>query len=426
MTAPRLDALLDDMLPRADGARLRELVQLLSSIPSPWGHERRAAEAVADWIAKTAVAVRGGVDGLSDERANVVLDAGDGPRRLVLCSHLDTSLSGLPSRDEPLTGRGDAPAGLDGDGDLLIGPGLAVARGPAAAATIGYLAAVAALERAGQAHRSSLLLAAGGTHHRHTATERSDPPAEFGMGVRHALARGLAPDAVVIAKAGPPAILHEEPGSAYVDVVLRGRLLPAMSRSDDDGGMLSHLSTVLDAFERWRAAFVARPAAGQVGREAAVGAVIAGSPEKCDMLPAVARLSAYLVLGHGDDATVLAAELERAIGSALPSNGAVGVSVNAGPWVRAGHTPPEAPVVRAASAATGLDAAVERWRGSTDGAVFRAAGIDTVRWGPTITADADDPRLDRVELADLVAAARSYGEIVVRYAIGASSASPAG
>jgi hypothetical protein len=49
--------------------------------------------------------------------------------------------------------------------------------------------------------------------------------------------------------------------------------------------------------------------------------------------------------------------------------------------------------------------------------VFRAAGIDTVRWGPAISADPEDPRIDRVELADLVAAARAYGEIVVRYAI---------
>jgi hypothetical protein len=73
--------------------------------------------------------------------------------------------------------------------------------------------------------------------------------------------------------------------------------------------------------------------------------------------------------------------------------------------------------VTAARAATGLGTDIVGWRGSTDGAVFRAAGIDTVRWGPTITSDPDDPRIDRVGLADLVAAARTYGEIVVRYAI---------
>jgi acetylornithine deacetylase/succinyl-diaminopimelate desuccinylase-like protein len=130
----------------------------------------------------------------------------------------------------------------------------------------------------------------------------------------------------------------------------------------------------------------------------------------------VARLCAYVVLGHGDDVAQLAAELEETINDALPADVSVRVAVAVGPWVPAGRTPADAPVVRAALAATGLDTAIAGWRGSTDGAVFRAAGIDTVRWGPTIAADTLDPRIDRVGVADLVAAARTYGEIVVRYA----------
>jgi hypothetical protein len=184
--------------------------------------------------------------------------------------------------------------------------------------------------------------------------------------------------------------------------------------------LLACLPVVLGAFERWRADFLARPAVGQIGREAAIGAIDAGSFEKCDLLPAVARLCAYVVLGHGDVAARLAAELEDAITGALAAHGSMRVAVAVGPWVPAGRTPCDAPVVRAALAATGLDTSIAGWRGSTDGAVFRAEGIDTVRWGPTISADPDDPRIDRVELGGLVAAARTYGEIVARYAIDAS------
>jgi acetylornithine deacetylase/succinyl-diaminopimelate desuccinylase-like protein len=407
-----VEDLLEDIAERVDGARVGELVRLLLSTPAPWGRERTAAEAVAGWISAAAPAIQVEVDSLDDARANVAVVDGEGPRHLLLCSHLDTSLSGDSDEDEILTGRRDPFPQPHLDGELLSGPGLAVARGPAAAATIGYLAAIGVLRRAGATHRSSLLLAAGGTHHR-----IREEPAHFGTGVRHALARRPAPDAVVIAKAGPPAILHEEPGSAYLDVELRGRLRAAMSRTDPDGGLLGNLPSVLAAFERWRADFVARPAVGQVGREAAVGAISAGSADKCDLLPAVARLSAYVVLGHRDEANQLAAELEEAIRAALPPDGSVRVAVAVGPWVPAGRTPADAPVVRAARAATGLATDIVGWRGSTDGAVFRAAGIDAVRWGPTITADPDDPRIDRVELADLVAAARTYGEIVVRYAI---------
>lgn len=412
-----MDGVLEDAAEQVDGARVGELVRLLLSTPAPWGRERAAAEAVASWISASAPDVHVDVDPLGDSSANLAVDAGEGSRKLLLCSHLDTSLSGLPAADEVLTGRRDPLPQSHLDGGVLSGPGLGVARGPAAAATIGYLAAIDALGRAGVAHRTSLLLAAGGTHHRLSRGRDDGAPAEFGTGVRHALAHRPVPDAVVIAKAGPPAILHEEPGSAYLDIELRGRLMAAMARSDVDGGLLASLPDVIGAFERWRAGVLARPAVGQVGREAAVGAIDAGSFEKCDLLPAVARLCAHVVLGHGDVAVQLAAELEAAIEGALPPDGSVRVAVAVGPWVAAGRTPPDAPVVRAALAATGFATGIVGWRGSTDGAVFRAAGIDTVRWGPTIAADAEDPRIDRVALTDLVSAARTYAEIAVRYAI---------
>jgi hypothetical protein len=44
-----------------------------------------------------------------------------------------------------------------------------------------------------------------------------------------------------------------------------------------------------------------------------------------------------------------------------------------------------------------------------------AAGIPTARLGPTVARDGADPRVEIVELDELVAATRAYAEIAVRY-----------
>jgi acetylornithine deacetylase/succinyl-diaminopimelate desuccinylase-like protein len=355
------------------------------------------------------------VDTFGRTRANVVTTAGTGEDELLVYSHLDTSLTGDPDADEPLTGRADPLVASSSDGDELCGHGLAVARAPAAAAAVGVMAAAQAMDAAGVAHRSTLLLAAGGTHHREPVL---GAPAAFGVGARHALATRPLPAAVLVAKSGPPVVLHEEPGSAYVDVELRGEMRPAFGRDDTDAGVPGHLAVVLTAIERWRRVFVARPARGQIGREVAVGAVRAGVPEKCDLLPAVARLSVFVVLGHGDVAPQVAGELEHAVAAVLPADGGVTVTATAAVWEPAGATPANAPIVAALRQASGLGVDIRGWRGSTDGTVFRGLGIDTARWGPAITADPADPRRDRVELDVVVDAACVYADAIVRFASG--------
>jgi acetylornithine deacetylase/succinyl-diaminopimelate desuccinylase-like protein len=418
-------ALLVGRARQAVGAgELRDLLATMVAQPCPWGQERAGAEAVARWIGERAgraaeVQVFGG------SRGNVTVTAGGDPAAAALwvCSHLDTSLDGSPERDLPITGRADPlPARLEGT-DTLVGPGLAVARGPAAAATIGFLAATAVLDADRVAHRSRLLLAAGGTHHRH---DDIGDPYRFGHGVRHALALGDPPGAVLLAKAGPSAVLHEEPGSAYLDIVLRGRMLPAMLRTDDDPGVPGHLPSVMSVIERWRHGFVIEGGREGPGREMAVGAVCTGAPSKPDLLPAVATICLYVVLAHGDDPRAIAEELGRAVRSTLPGGQGLDVDVRLGPWEPAGRTQPDAPIVRVARAATGVGAGPPGWRGSTDAAVFRAAGIDTARWGPSIAPDPSDGRRDRVESARLVDAARTYGEIIVRYALAGAAARPPG
>jgi acetylornithine deacetylase/succinyl-diaminopimelate desuccinylase-like protein len=394
-----------------------DLAAVLLAMPCPWGRERAAAEAVAAWLDQQLPGGGVMVDVFDADRANVVITSGNGGEELLVYSHLDTSLTGDPLTDEPVTGRRDPVAPADVGGDEWSGPGLAVARACAAAATVGYLAATRALHGSGIAHRTTLLLAAGGTHRRGRSL---DEPATFGIGARRALAGRPRPAAVLVAKSGPPAVLHEEPGSGYVDITLRGRMQPAFLRADDDAGLPGRLPAALHAIERWRREFVGRPALGQVGREAAVGAVHAGATEKCDLLPATAVLSVYVVLGHGDDARQIAAELERAVAEGLGDR-AVTVTARAAVWEPAGSTLPDAPIVEAVRAASGAGIDITGWRGSTDGTVFRAEGIDTARWGPAVAPDPADHRRDRVAAGDIADAARVYAETIVRFAAATAS-----
>lgn len=399
-------------------SRVVELLELMASVASPWGEERELAESIVAWGRTRADGVTWTSDRFESRRANAIATAGEGRDELVIYSHLDTSLSGDPVGDESITGRRDRVEPLRFDGVTFVGPGLGVAKGPAAAATIGYLAAVAALDEHAVAHRTSLLLAAGGTHHvAHAFGDHQS--GHFANGVRHALQHGLAPRAAVVAKAGPEDVLFEEPGSAYIDIELRGRWTPAFARSDDEPGLVTRVAGVLTAIEAWRHAYVRRSAPSvndRIAREAAVGAISGGAPTKRDLMPAVVHIGVYVVLGHGDDASVVAHEIRGAAAAAVAPS-AIEVTTTVVAWEPAGRTDPTSHVVMAAMAATGRTASIKGWRGSTDGTAFRAAGIDTVRWGPQIASDPADARCDRVDLDVLVHAARVYAELAIRFAL---------
>jgi hypothetical protein len=47
--------------------------------------------------------------------------------------------------------------------------------------------------------------------------------------------------------------------------------------------------------------------------------------------------------------------------------------------------------------------------------LFRAAGIDTVRTGPSSAPDPADPRLDVLDVRELLKSARIYAEAALRW-----------
>lgn len=450
--AAAVDAAADDLV---------DLAQLMVETPSPPGEEQELALELAEWGSTSCSEASWRVDPFAPMRANVLASFAvetartrevstststlglastrPGGRHLCLYGHLDTSLMGEAERDGWITGDGTPPPAFrhdHGEG-TIAGFGLAVAKGPAAAATIAFRAVVTGLQQAievadaGEAAEAaagsgpsgstippgsqiSLLLAAGGTHR---------APFGFGAGVRHALDGGLHPTAVVNTKAGPAGLLYEEPGALYLRVRLQARWGSVMFRSGlapGDGGLPVALPMVIAAIEGWRAQFRSRPVAptGLIAREAGIGAIRAGAADKPDLVPGFAQLGLYVITGAGDEPEQISAELRDHIDAASP-----GLEVEVEPYgfTPAARTDPGALVVTSAQEAWrhrfGADPPlISGWTGSTDGGIFRTAGIDTVRVGATpLPPAADDARLERFAVADLVAMAHLYADLAVRY-----------
>ena len=397
------------------------------AIPSPAGSEGRLADWIGGWMATRHPEVDCTVDHFAPGRANVECRVGPpSPGDLVLYSHLDTSLSGDPALDRPAV-PSTAGWGLTRQGDRLVGPGLAVAKGPAVAAAIGYLEAVCVLAATGRRPRATLLLAAGGTHRAAppgVGLPPGSPASGDGDGVRRFLALHH-PAAAVVAKAGPPGILWEEPGAAYVTVDVVGPAGLVMTRSAlRGGGVLGAVGTAVAGVERWREQYLARPLpeGTQAGREAGLGALTAGLPYKPDLVGGLLQLHLYAVLAPGDDPADLPGEVARTVGEALADGGWGDLGAHAElVWgIPSAATDRRAPVVALAEAVYrevlgGAPASVTAWTGSTDGVLFRRAGVDTARLGPTPLAG--PVGTEALSVSALVSWARVYADLVVRHSL---------
>jgi len=440
VVAPDLDAALARASAAIGEAPLREALSLLMSRPSPPGGERPLAEDVAAWGRRAHPEIAWEVDALDDRSANVVGRSihgasdrelvGASDRELVLYGHLDTSLTGDVSRDRAITGESDAPAPFryDPAARAFRGLGVGVAKAPSAGAIVGFTAAAAALRELALPHRLTLLLAAGGTH-RAAPRDGTGVPARFGRGVTHALARGWRPSAVLNVKAGPRGVLHEEPAAAYLRVRLRAAWSAALARrtAAPDGGLARHAGAVLDAIESWRDAYLRdHGAAGQLASEIAIGAIRGGAPDKPDLLPGLLEVFVYAVLLPDEDPERVARDLASHLRPRLASiAGRPSVEVDVYAYGPGGRTDPSSEIVRLARdawAAQIPEVPVKGWTGATDGGIFQAAGIPTVRLGVTVSRDAADPRIEIVPLDELLAATRAYAEIALRYLTAPSAA----
>ena len=375
---------------------LIDLLRQLDVVPSPRGGELAAAHGLARRCAQLWPDIEWTVDRYSDTGANLVATHGEGP---LLYSHLDTSLDLTPADSavsglstwRPLTIRGDEVSGF----------GLAVARGPAAAAITAFAGASA----------GTLLIAGSGTHRRGAAA----------TGLRHHLARHPRPSSAVVAKAGPATVLWHEPGMLFVEVRVSSRhgaaLAPASAQPQ--GGLVRHLGTLLDALNAWCAHFVQHPGEGQIARASGLGAVRSGRPDKPDLLPGSVAVDLCLVTLGKDTADGIRTDLTRHLRRELAGTPLAACHL----WVgtetvqAAASTSPAAPIVAGALAAWTEEFGAEPepitgWTGCTDAGVLRAIGVDTVRIGPQIRTRSDDATTDTASLAQLSAYSRIYSRLL--------------
>jgi len=406
-----------------------ELLAEVVAVPSPAGQEEPVASLIGAWLLDRYPGLQTVVDRFAPHRANLECSA-ETPRDgdLVLYGHLDTSLTGDPDHDRLAVPSGSPPALLDRQGDVLSGPGLGVAKGPAIAALMGYLAAAGALAAASRRTRAALLLAAGGTHRGMSPgilLSEGAPCSGAGDGVKRFLDRHR-PGAAVVAKCGPEGVLFEEPGAAYLTVEVTGTPALVMSRGEGDrsGGVPAAVGTAMAGFEAWRRDFMERPIrhGSQIGRQAGVGALAAGLPYKADVIGGLLQLHLYVVLATGDQPNRLADEIERCVTGELCDAGWTGLGVHVrvvSGWP-AERTDPSNPLVRLAEQVytdvNGVSSpTVRRWTGSTDGVLLRRAGIDTVRFGPTpMPAPLGTERLSATSLYN---AARQYASLVMAFSL---------
>jgi acetylornithine deacetylase/succinyl-diaminopimelate desuccinylase-like protein len=298
-------------------------------------------------------------------------------------------------------------------------PGLGVARGPAAAALVGFARAATALARQPDGYGLRLLLAARGTHR---AADWDHPGADAPptTGVSSFLARNSRPGAAVVAKGGPDGVLYDEPGASYLRVRARAPWGAVMSRGAlrPEGGVLAHLGVLTDAVEVAGAALAAAaPTSAQAGAQFGIGAVRSGQPGKPDLVPGLVDLYCYFVspgeLTPGRAADALAGRTRALLAGTVLAD--VEVTVVEQVVHGGASTDAQAPVVRAAVAAYRevhdcVPPAVSGWTGSTDGIVLRAAGVPTVRVGPWRTVALGDGS-DVGAVDDLVALVRVYERI---------------
>lgn len=410
-----------------DERDLLETLDVLMREPAPPGGERELAEHVAAWGQRGHPDLDWSVRPLDGKSANLVVRAAHGSagRDLALYAHLDTSLSGDLARDFTITAElGEpAPHAFDATTRTIRGFGVGIARAPAAAAILVLAAAARSLRAAGVPHRVELLLAAGGTH-RAAPVDAPRPAARFGRGVAHALASGWRPAAILNVKGGPPGVLHEEPATAYLRVRLRSRWTAALVRMKvaPEGGLVRHAGAVLDGIESWRETYLAaHPPVGQLASEIVIGAVRGGSPEKADLIPGLLEVFVYAILPPAEDPSRVASELEAYLRPRLrdlPDGPTVEVEAYAS--APGGTTEPSSEIVQLAREAWRTHRqsdpdTVRGWTGATDGGVLMAAGIPTARLGAYVKRDTSDPRVEIVEMDELLASTRAWSEVVTRY-----------
>jgi len=377
-----------------DEDELVELTRELVRVPgeNPPGQEQGRALALAQLCRDRDLAVE--VDEVAPGRPNVVATlAGGGDPGLLLLGHTDVVPVG--------TGWTADPFSAELRGGWLHGRGSADMVGGLA----GCVVAMDAVRRAGVDLPGPVLLAA--------LVDEEDT----GLGIRHHVARGLPPLAgCVVAEPTDLRTVIAARGDSYLDYRLRGRAAHSGDPSEGRNAIVGAARVVGD-LEQWHAELAhdrhplvgpATVSVGTVGGGQGTSVVAAECHLTVDrrLLPeedpdlvlteARARLDA-LDLARDD----LTAELSMTM--AMPG------------FATPAHHPWTALVDGALADAGGPGLPVSGWTAACDGGFVARTGVPVVVMGPG-SLDQAHRADERVEVAQLVTAARAYALAILRWA----------
>ncbi|MGW4031698.1 peptidase dimerization domain-containing protein, partial [Streptomyces sp. NPDC004838] len=414
---------------RITADRLREAAHAVTAVASPTGREAPLAHLLADRLAAAGFAAT--AQHLDAHQANAVgrLRGRGGGEDLMLYAPIDTLTTGEDAVDLPWIGerlRPDMVPRPRDEGPYVTGLGAGNPKGHAAC----VLVLAEALGEVRPPTAGDLVVAFGAGGMPTNAIEAPGYPDRantgHGVGCSFLLERGWHTDHAVIAKPGD-FIAHEEVGLCWFEITVPGIHTYAGSRH-----RLPYRNPVVTAaevvtrLEKWLAGYPARHRTSTAAPQGVIGSIAGGWERMLAVTPATCRIRLDLRIAPGTPPLAakrelaaylarLSAELDTDLGLEL---------VLAIPGT---HTPPDAPVVRAAVAAWERTTGTPHRpapdnSGATDANILRARGIPTARVGmPKVTSDVVDADFSRGMNTVDVRAMRRLCEVLARVALTATN-----
>lgn len=384
--------LLDAVLAEVTEDRLRAAARALAEVPSPTGREAQLAHLLAERL--TAAGFAATAQHLDAHQANAVgrlRGRGDG-EDLMLYAPIDTLTTGDPALDLPWVGpelRPDLRAEAGGEGPFVTGLGASNPKGHAAC----ILVLAEALGAVGAELAGDLVVAFGAGGMPTNAIEAEGYPRRantgHGVGCSFLLERGWHTDHAVIAKPGD-FVAHDEVGLCWFEITVPGVHTYVGSRHRlAYRNPIVTAATVVTRLEEWLAEYPARHRTATAAPQGIIGSIAGGWERMLAVTPAACRIRLDVRIAPGTAPLAIKRELAAFVASLSDD-----LRVEMVLAIPGTHTPPDAPVVRAA---------VDAWAqtmgrphepvpdnsGATDANILRARGIATARVGMPKASTAD-------------------------------------
>lgn len=377
---------------------VRRLLFDLIAIPSYGAQEEAAVRYLVQRFTAQGISCR--VTELDGKPLNVIAEVGQGPRTIILNSHLDTVPPGdrPPWRTDPLT-----PVEKDG---VIFGRGAGDAKGCLAAMIVAFETLA---RRPGTLPVKAILMAVG-------AEERG------GLGTKLEVANGLRGDAAIIGESTGlvPMLAHK--GVLRLEVEATGR---AAHASDPEAGInaVVAMAPIVSALDRL-AAEVRQRSETYTGRASLVISTIAGGVA-LNVIPAGCVISIDRRVLPTETEADATREIVAVVNRALPAGSGASAEVRKVRFVPPSSTDPAAEIVaaaeRATSVALGRPIRAEGFTATCDMTyLVNDGGIPSIILGPG-SLDVAHQANEHIPIDQMALAVRVYLETIETWLKGVSA-----